>query len=105
MAKNENKNAEPQTVDLNQQRKVRREKLANLQAEGRDPFQNTKYYLEGISAFCLQKAEIPSRSRSMIRRIIPMSVRPCTRLMRMSFLPEEPFLPPRDWMRPRQEWL
>ena len=29
MAKNENKNAEPQTVDLNQQRKVRREKLAN----------------------------------------------------------------------------
>ena len=43
MAKNENKNAEPQTVDLNQQRKVRREKLANLQAEGRDPFQITKY--------------------------------------------------------------
>ena len=36
MAKNENKNAEPQAVDLNQQRKVRREKLANLQAEGRD---------------------------------------------------------------------
>lgn len=43
MAKNENKNAEPQAVDLNQQRKVRREKLANLQAEGRDPFQITKY--------------------------------------------------------------
>ena len=56
MAKNENKNAEPQTVDLNQQRKVRREKLANLQAEGRDPFQITKYDLEGISAFCLQRS-------------------------------------------------
>ena len=37
---NQNKNQEP---DLNQLRKVRREKLANLQAEGRDPFVITKY--------------------------------------------------------------
>ena len=29
--------------DLNQQRKVRREKLAALQAEGRDPFQQTRF--------------------------------------------------------------
>ena len=31
-----------QEPDLNQLRKVRREKLANLQAEGKDPFQITK---------------------------------------------------------------
>ena len=37
---NQTKNQEP---DLNQLRKVRREKLANLQAEGRDPFVITKY--------------------------------------------------------------
>ncbi|MDD6212105.1 MAG: lysine--tRNA ligase [Clostridiales bacterium] len=35
-------NAPKQEPDLNQQRKVRREKLANLQAEGKDPFQITK---------------------------------------------------------------
>ena len=32
-----------QEQDLNQLLKVRREKLAQLQAEGRDPFQITKY--------------------------------------------------------------
>ena len=31
-----------QEQDVNQLRKVRREKLANLQAEGKDPFQITK---------------------------------------------------------------
>ena len=36
----QNNNAE---MDLNQLLKVRREKLANLQAEGRDPFVITKY--------------------------------------------------------------
>ena len=37
-----NQQAAPEQ-DLNQQRKVRREKLANLQAEGRDPFQQTRF--------------------------------------------------------------
>lgn len=40
MAQQQNKNQEP---DLNQLRKVRREKLADLQANGNDPFQITKY--------------------------------------------------------------
>ena len=41
MAEQNNKNNNVQ--DLNQLLKVRREKLANLQAEGKDPFQITKY--------------------------------------------------------------
>ena len=36
-------NKKPQEQDLGQQMKVRREKLANLQAEGKDPFQQTKF--------------------------------------------------------------
>ena len=39
----EQKNKNGQEQDLNQLLKVRREKLANLQAEGRDPFQITKF--------------------------------------------------------------
>ena len=37
-----NQQAAPEQ-DLNQQRKVRREKLAALQAEGQDPFQQTRF--------------------------------------------------------------
>ena len=41
---NENtENRQVQQIDLNQVRKNKREKLANLQAEGKDPFQITKY--------------------------------------------------------------
>ncbi|MCR5790778.1 MAG: lysine--tRNA ligase [Lachnospiraceae bacterium] len=40
---NQNKNAEVQTQDLNQILKNKREKLAGLQAEGKDPFQIMKY--------------------------------------------------------------
>ena len=40
MADNQKKTQEP---DLNQLRKVRREKLAELQQNGRDPFQITKF--------------------------------------------------------------
>ncbi|MCR4738770.1 MAG: lysine--tRNA ligase, partial [Lachnospiraceae bacterium] len=40
---NENGQAKVQTQDLNQIRKNKREKLANLQAEGKDPFQIMKY--------------------------------------------------------------
>ena len=35
--------AEVQNQDINQLLKVRREKLANLQEAGKDPFQITKY--------------------------------------------------------------
>ena len=38
----ENKNHNNQEQDLNQLLKVRREKLADLQANGKDPFQITK---------------------------------------------------------------
>ena len=40
MADNQN---QQKTEDINQLKKVRREKLANLQAEGKDPFQIVKY--------------------------------------------------------------
>ena len=39
----EQNNVQVQEPDLNQLRKVRREKLAELQANGQDPFQITKY--------------------------------------------------------------
>ncbi|MBO7451886.1 MAG: lysine--tRNA ligase [Clostridiales bacterium] len=38
----ENENAQPQ-VNVNEQIKIRKEKLATMQAEGKDPFQITKY--------------------------------------------------------------
>ena len=40
---NQNKNANTQEPDIHQLLKVRREKLAELQADGKDPFQITKY--------------------------------------------------------------
>ena len=47
MNENENKTnapaAEPTEKELGELRKVRREKLATLQADGKDPFQITKY--------------------------------------------------------------
>ncbi|MBQ2739135.1 MAG: lysine--tRNA ligase [Oscillibacter sp.] len=39
----EEKNIQLPEQDLSEQRRVRREKLANLQAEGRDPFQQTRF--------------------------------------------------------------
>lgn len=42
MAQNQNNQSAPQQ-DISQLEKVRREKLAQLQAEGKDPFQITKY--------------------------------------------------------------
>ncbi len=41
--KDQNEKKVPETQDLGQLLKVRREKLANLQSEGRDPFDITKY--------------------------------------------------------------
>ena len=42
-----------QEQDLNQLLKVRREKLSQLQEEGRDPFQITKYDVTHHSMDCL----------------------------------------------------
>ena len=42
MAENHPNNTEPQQ-DLSEILRIRREKLANLQAAGRDPYQETKY--------------------------------------------------------------
>ena len=39
----QNNNNESKKEDINQLLQVRREKLANLQAEGKDPFQITKF--------------------------------------------------------------
>ncbi len=43
MADTQNQNVKAQEQDINQLLKVRREKLANLQEAGKDPFQITKY--------------------------------------------------------------
>ena len=43
MSEQNNKAGQPQEQDINQLLKVRREKLANLQEAGKDPFQITKY--------------------------------------------------------------
>ena len=42
MEQNQNNNQEPE-LDLNQLMKIRREKLAKLQAEGKDPFEITTF--------------------------------------------------------------
>ena len=39
----ENNNVEEQELDLNQLMKIRREKLAELQEQGKDPFEITKF--------------------------------------------------------------
>ena len=47
---NQNKNANAKEQDIHQLLKVRREKLSELQTEGRDPFQITKYDQDTHSA-------------------------------------------------------
>ena len=46
---NQNQKAAGKEPDLHQLLKVRREKLAELQAEGKDPFRNTSYDVPGHS--------------------------------------------------------
>ncbi len=48
-------NNQEKAQDLNQLRKVRREKLANLQAEGKDPFAITKYDVDTHANDCKEK--------------------------------------------------
>ena len=54
MAEQQKKGQEP---DINQLRKVRREKLADLQANGQDPFQITKYDVTAHAAEVKEKFE------------------------------------------------
>ena len=48
---------EIQEQDLNELLKIRREKLANLQAEGKDPFEITKFNRTHTSADVKEKFE------------------------------------------------
>lgn len=50
-----NQNNQEKVQDFNQLRKVRREKLANLQAEGNDPFQITKYDVDTHANDCKEQ--------------------------------------------------
>ncbi len=65
-----------QTQDLNQLRKVRREKLANLQAEGNDPFVITKYDVDTHANDCKTKydeyegKEVSIAGRLMAKRVM-----------------------------------
>ena len=43
MEENNNQVNQEQELDLNQLMKIRREKLAELQEQGKDPFEITKY--------------------------------------------------------------
>ena len=51
----QNNNNQEKAQDLNQLRKVRREKLANLQAEGKNPFVITKYDVDTHANDCKEK--------------------------------------------------
>ena len=46
----EEKNIQSTEQDLSEQRRVRREKLSALQAEGQDPFQQTRFDWDATSA-------------------------------------------------------
>ncbi len=73
MAENNN---QPKAQDLNQLRKVRREKLANLQAEGKDPFQITKYDADTHANDCkvrydqYEGKEVSIAGRLMAKRVM-----------------------------------
>lgn len=72
----ENQNREVREQDVNQLLQVKREKLANLQAEGKDPFQITKYDVtihsqeikDGFEE--LEGKEVSIAGRMMLKRIM-----------------------------------
>ena len=72
---NQNKNANAKEQDIHQLLKVRREKLAELQAEGKDPFQITKYYQDTHSADIKDNhAEYDGKEVSIAGRIMSKRV-------------------------------
>ena len=82
MAENRNQGNSAAPQDLNQLRKVRREKLANLVAEGKNPFeivtydqeQHTKEILDNYEAFegtirnSIQKRYLTTMKPSKVRK-------------------------------------
>ncbi|HOO27987.1 MAG TPA: lysine--tRNA ligase, partial [Lachnospiraceae bacterium] len=72
----DNQNRKVQEQDIHQLLKVRREKLANLQAEGKDPFRITKYDVtihsqdikDGFEA--LEGKEVSVAGRMMLKRVM-----------------------------------
>ena len=73
---NQNKNANAKEQDIHQLLKVRREKLAELQAEGKDPFQITKYDQDTHSADIKDNyAEYDGKEVSIAGRIRSKRVR------------------------------
>ena len=72
---NQNKNANAKEQDIHQLLKVRREKLAELQAEGKDPFQITKYDQDTHSADIKDNyAEYDGKEVSIAGRIMSKRV-------------------------------
>ena len=72
MAEQQKKGQEP---DINQLRKVRREKLADLQANGQDPFQITKYDVTAHAAEVKEKfEELEGKHVSLAGRIMQKRV-------------------------------
>ena len=72
---NQNKNANAKEQDIHQLLKVRREKLAELQAEGKDPFQITKYDQTAHSADIKDNyAEYDGKEVSIAGRIMSKRV-------------------------------
>ena len=76
MAEQNKNNNNNNVQDLNQLLKVRREKLANLQAEGKDPFQITKYDVTHHSMDIknnfdeLEGTEVSIAGRMMSKRVM-----------------------------------
>ena len=72
---NQNKNANAKEQDIHQLLKVRREKLAELQTEGKDPFQITKYDKDTHSADIKDNyAEYDGKEVSIAGRIMSKRV-------------------------------
>ena len=72
---NQNKNANAKEQDIHQLLKVRREKLAELQAEGKDPFQITKFDQTAHSADIKENyAEFDGKEVSIAGRIMSKRV-------------------------------
>ena len=72
----QNNNNQEKAQDLNQLRKVRREKLANLQAEGKNPFAITKYDVDTHANDCKEKydeyegKDVSIAGRLMAKRVM-----------------------------------
>ncbi len=72
----QNNNNQEKVQDFNQLRKVRREKLANLQAEGNDPFQITKYDVDTHAQECKDRydeyegKDVSIAGRLMAKRVM-----------------------------------